>query len=55
MMVRKMKLDTIETQRSWLELEGIGADSGSGEDAQVWVNRMRDEWDDRENQWRTSV
>jgi hypothetical protein len=38
------------TDRSWLELKGVAADSTNGVDAQEWVNQMRDEWNDRENQ-----
>ena len=40
-----------KSHRSWLELEGI-AERVTGEDAQDVVNQLRDEWDDREQQWR---
>jgi hypothetical protein len=38
----EIKADEIATQRSWLELEGIATDSGNDEDAQDWVNQMRE-------------
>ncbi|ABW27248.1 hypothetical protein [Acaryochloris marina] len=50
-----IEAETIASKRSWLELEGIAAGAGREENAQVWVTKMRDEWDDRENQWQTSV
>ncbi len=33
--------------RSLLELEGLGADIWEGVDAQVYVDELRSEWDDR--------
>jgi len=45
---------TIEPQKSllkWRDIRGIYPNLLDGEDAQAWVNRMRDEWDEREKQW----
>jgi hypothetical protein len=41
--------DTTEghTERSLLELEGLGAEIWKGIDAQDYVNRLREEWDHR--------
>lgn len=50
-----IEAEIIASKRSWLELEGIAAGAGREENAQVWVTKMRDEWDDRESQWQTSV
>ena len=33
------------TQRSLLELEGLGAELWEGMDAQKYINQLRDEWD----------
>ncbi len=35
-------------RRSWHDLEGAVPNLLGGEDAQEWVNRLRDEWDERE-------
>ena len=50
-----IEAEIIASKRSWLEVEGIAAGAGREENAQVWVTKMRDEWDDRESQWQTSV
>jgi hypothetical protein len=34
-------------KRSILDLEGVGAEIWRGIDAQEYVNRLRDEWDER--------
>jgi hypothetical protein len=34
-------------KRSLLELEGLGAEIWTGIDAQEYVNKLREEWDDR--------
>lgn len=34
-------------KRSILEFEGVGAEIWQGIDAQEYVNRLRNEWDDR--------
>lgn len=38
---------TSKPKRSWQNLEGVVPNLLNGEDAQTWVNRQRDEWDDR--------
>jgi|GEM_PF-579284 len=40
-----------QTQHKWREIRGRYAGLLNGEDAQVWVNRLREEWDEREAQW----
>ncbi len=35
-------------RRSWQDLEGAAPNLLGGEDAQEWVDRQRDEWDERE-------
>ena len=32
----------------WMSLRGIAPDLLKGEDAQEWVSRLRDEWEERE-------
>jgi hypothetical protein len=41
-----------QPNRSWRDLEGIAPNLLGGEDAQAWVNRSRDEWDEREQHLR---
>jgi hypothetical protein len=36
-----------EPRRSILELHGVGTGSRDGEDAQEYINRLRDEWEER--------
>lgn len=36
-----------KTQRSLLELEGLGAELWGGVDAQEYINELRKEWDHR--------
>jgi hypothetical protein len=36
--------------KSWRDLAGIAPNLLSGEDAQAWVNRERNEWSQREEQ-----
>ncbi len=43
---------TEKPRKSWQDLEGTAPNLLSGEDAQEWVNRQRDEWDEREQQLR---
>ncbi len=38
----------MEPRRSWHDLEGAVPNLLGGEDAQEWVNRLRDEWDERD-------
>lgn len=40
---------TSKPRRSWQDLEGVAPNLLSGEDAQAWANRQRDEWDDRQS------
>ncbi len=40
---------TEKPKLSWQDLEGAAPNLLSGEDAQEWVNRHRDEWDEREH------
>ena len=35
--------------RSILEFEGVGAEMWAGIDAQEYVNKLREEWDERDN------
>ena len=35
-------------KRSWKELRGVAPNVLSGQDAQAWVNQLRDEWGERE-------
>lgn len=37
----------VQKKRSILEFEGVGAEMWQGIDAQEYVNRLRDEWDER--------
>ena len=48
------QLQTLEMQprKSWQDLEGIAPNLLNDEDAQVWVNQIRDEWDERDRQIR---
>lgn len=39
--------DPASRPRSLLELEGLGAELWSGQDAQNYVDRLRREWNDR--------
>ncbi|MDX2141681.1 MAG: hypothetical protein SF123_26575 [Chloroflexota bacterium] len=39
------KSETASAQRDILEFEGVGAEIWEGMDAQDYVNRLRDEWD----------
>ena len=43
---------TAKPRRSWQDLEGAAPNLLGGEDAQAWVNRQREEWDDREQSLR---
>ncbi|MEP0917402.1 hypothetical protein NC981_11260 [Leptolyngbya sp. DQ-M1] len=47
------QMQTLEAQprKSWQDLEGAAPNLLNGEDAQAWINRIRDEWDDREQQF----
>ena len=36
------------TQHKWAEIRGRYAGKLNGKDAQVWVNELRSEWDERE-------
>lgn len=59
----KLQLATflIETARStsthnhseikWIDIMGAVPYPMMGEDAQLWVSKMRDEWEEREKQW----
>lgn len=41
---------TPKPKKSWQQLEGIFPNFSEGADAQDLVNRLRDEWDEREQQ-----
>ena len=47
------QMQTLEAQpkKSWQDLEGIAPNLLNGEDAQAWINRIRDEWDERDRQF----
>lgn len=36
------------SKRSWRELRAIAPNVLNGQDAQEWVNQLRNEWDERE-------
>ena len=38
----------VEPQHKWAEIRGRYAGQLNGKDAQVWVNELRSEWDERE-------
>ncbi|GIX49168.1 MAG: hypothetical protein KatS3mg131_3379 [Candidatus Tectimicrobiota bacterium] len=50
-LIAKKLIETVETathsQRSLLELEGLGAEIWQGIDAQQYVDELRKEWDHR--------
>lgn len=37
-----------QPRRSWRELRGAAPNILGGQDAQAWVNQLRDEWSNRE-------
>jgi hypothetical protein len=39
-------------RKSWQDLEGIAPNLLNRADAQAWVNQIRDEWGDRDQQFR---
>ena len=41
---------TAKPRKSWQEVEGVAPDLLKGVDAQEYVNSLRDEWDEREQQ-----
>lgn len=41
--------ETIEV--NWTDIMGTMPYPMVGEDAQVWVSKMRDQWEEREDQW----
>ena len=45
---------TTKPERVWQELEGVAPDLLAGVDAQDFVNSLRDEWDEREQQLKLS-
>ena len=45
---------TEKLRRSWHDLEGAVPNLLGGEDAQEWVNQLRDEWDERDLRLRES-
>lgn len=47
--VHQMQLIEPRSKKSWQDLEGIAPNLLQGEDAQIWVNQLRDEWDDIAN------
>jgi hypothetical protein len=46
-LVRPQDANGVPSQRSLLELEGLGAEIWQGIDAQDYVNELRKEWDHR--------
>ncbi|BAU10295.1 hypothetical protein LEP3755_07790 [Leptolyngbya sp. NIES-3755] len=50
--VQQMQTLEVQPKKSWQDLAGIAPNLLNGEDAQVWVNQLRDEWDDRDRQVR---
>ncbi len=45
---------TAKPERVWQELEGVAPNLMAGVDAQNFVNSLRDEWDEREQQLKSS-
>lgn len=41
-----------KTEVNWSDIMGALPYPMVDEDAQVWVSKMRDEWEEREDQWR---
>lgn len=41
-----------ESRPRWRDIRGTVPYPAFGEDAQAWVSRTRDEWEERERQWR---
>lgn len=41
-----------QPKKSWQDLEGIAPNLLKGQDAQDWVNQIREEWNDREEMLR---
>jgi chromosome segregation ATPase len=50
--IQQMQSFETPPKKSWQDLEGIASNLLNGEDAQVWVNQLRDEWDERDRQIR---
>lgn len=48
--VQQMQTPEMQPKKSWQDLEGIAPNLLNGEDAQTWVNQLRDEWDERDRQ-----
>jgi len=45
------EVDAPKTPLKWADIRGIYPNLMFGEDAQTAINRMREEWDERERQW----
>ncbi len=46
----------VATERKWMDVAGVASYPLTGEDAQQWVSRTRQEGDDeRERQWRPAA
>ena len=44
-------VDTSKSPLKWSDIRGIYPYPMFGEDAQIAIHRMREEWDEREKQW----
>ncbi len=45
----------VPTGRRWMDVAGVAPYPLTGEDAQDWVSRTRQESDEREQQWRPAA
>ena len=55
LLIEQARKKTAPARRNWLEVVGVAPYPLTGEDAQAWVTRTRQEGEDeREQQWRSS-
>ena len=46
--LKRRTVTQTKPKRGWRELRGIAPNVLNGQDAQEWVNQLRNEWDERE-------
>lgn len=46
--LKRRTVTQTKPKRSWRELRGIAPNVLNGQDAQEWINQLRNEWDERE-------
>jgi hypothetical protein len=49
----RASIPPVPVRAKWADVRGSLAYPSFGEDAQASINRMRDEWDERESTWRS--